>query len=120
MSNEVIRLSLCRKEVDIILEAEDGTEKKWKLKELSGTDRNKYLNKMASRVKLDRDGKASGIKSFDGFQADLLGLSLFDEAGTAITVAEIEGLPSSTQQDLFKRAQELSGLNLGADEVKNV
>lgn len=116
MLDEIIRLSLKRKKVRIILE-DDGEEKSWTLRELDGTERNKFLNKMASRVKIGAGGKAVGIKSFDGFQADLLKMCLFDENGEAINIEDIEALPSSTQQELFKKAQQLCGLD--KDEEKD-
>ena|GEM_PF-5081293 len=119
MADELIRLKLKCKEVDVILDGPDGEEKKYTLKELSGADRNKYLNKMSSRVKIGKDGKAMGIKNFDGFQADLLRISLFDENGEAVSVEEIEALPSSTQQELFEKAQQLSGLDNEPDSEKN-
>lgn len=119
MAGEELRVSLRRKEVPVVLEDDEGgVEKKWALRELDGTERNKYLNKMTSRVKISRDGKAVGIKSFDGFQADLLKVSLFDENDEPISVEEIEGLPSSTQQTLFEKAQELSGLDTDAGELE--
>lgn len=119
MAGEELRVSLRRKEVPVVLEDDEGgVEKKWTLRELDGTERNKYLNKMTSRVKISRDGKAVGIKSFDGFQADLLKVSLFDENDEPISVEEIEGLPSSTQQTLFEKAQELSGLDTDAGELE--
>ena len=74
---------------------------------------------MTSRVKVGAGGKAVGIKSFDGFQADLLKMCLFDDSGVAISTEDIEALPSSTQQELFKRAQQLSGLEDKDEEEKN-
>ena len=109
MADETIRLSLVRKEVSLILEDGEG-EKTWTLRELDGTQRNKYLNKMTSRVKMGAGGKAVGIKSFDGFQADLLKMCLFDENEEAVSIEDIEALPSSTQQEIFKKAQQLCGL----------
>lgn len=111
MSSECMRLSLVRKEVEVILEDENKQERKMVLRELTGADRNKYLNQMTSRVKIGKDGKAVGIKSFDGFQADLLGRCLYDENNELVTVEAIEELPSSTQALLFEKAQELSGLD---------
>ena len=75
---------------------------------------------MTSRVQMGKDGKAARIKSFDGFQADLLCISLFTEEGELATLEEVEDLPSSTQQELFEKAQEISGLDREEeDEEKN-
>ena len=114
---ETLRLKLKRKEVPVVLEDEGGIEKKYTLRELSGAQRNVYLNKMKSRVKMV-DGNAT-IKDFSGFQADLLKVSLFDDEDNPVTEEEIEAMPSSTQQALFDRAQELSELNTSADSEKN-
>ena len=112
MSNDrpVMTLSLERAEVDVVLKGSDNEEHKWLLRELSGSERNRYLNKMTGRVKVGANG-ATTIKSFDGFQYDLLHLCLRDEEGATIDKETIEGLPSSTQQALFLRAQKISGLD---------
>jgi hypothetical protein len=116
---ETLRLKLERKEIDVVLESDDGQETKYKLKELSGAERNKYLNKMTCRVKVGADGKAAGIKTFDGFQADLLGICLFNENDEVVSKESIENLPSSTQQILFEKAQSLSGLDNAEGTEKN-
>ena len=118
MADEILRLKLVRKETPVILEGEDGEEKKFTLKELNGAERNKYLNKMKHRVKMGADGKTATITDFNGFQADLLYVSLFDENNEAVPVAEIENLPSSTQQALFEKSQNLSALDV-PDTEKN-
>jgi len=117
MDEQVMRLSLRRQEVTVIL-VDGQQERRWKLRELNGTERNQYLDKMSSRFKIGKDGKAVGIKNFDGFQADLLRASLLDEKGEPVSAEVIEALPSSTQQELFKRAQRLSGLDTEAQESK--
>jgi len=113
-----LKLSLNRKEVSVTLSDENGAEKKWLLRELSGAERDKYLNKMTGRA-IMKDGKPIGMKSFDGFQTDLLVLSLTDSStGDTISREEIEELPASTQQILFEKAQELSGLDLGPEDIE--
>jgi len=119
MVKETLRFELELKECEIILVDDEGQEKTYMLKELTGKDRNKYLNKMTSRVKVGPNGKAMGIKSFDGMQSDLLKVSMFHESGEPVTVDEIESLPASTQQKLFDKAQELSGLDNAPDTEKN-
>lgn len=118
MADEVLRLSLKLREVPVELEGENGEVKKWKIRELNGTQRNEYLNKMSSRVKMDKNGKSIGIKSFDGFQADLLSKCLYDEEGELVEAEDIESLPSNTQQKLFEKAQEISGLSVSSGEIE--
>ena len=111
MANDKLVLSLDRVTVDVNLVTEQGEEKAWKLKELTGKERNRYLNKMTSRVRSGKDGKAISITNFEGFQADLLKICLYDENDELVTEDMIEGLPSSTQQVLFDKAKEISGLD---------
>ena len=116
---ETMRLPLTRQEVTVVLEDGQGAEKRLVLRELDGAERNRYLNKMRNRVQI-QNGKATGIKSFDGFQADLLTMSLFSEDGVALLPEEIDALPSSTQQTLFEKAQRMSGLDREiSDDSKN-
>jgi hypothetical protein len=107
---EVLTLSLQRVEVDVVLTGSDGVEHKWLLRELSGSERNKYLNRMTSRVKVGAGGSTT-IKSFDGFQSDLLHLCLLDGDGERVSKEIIEDLPSSTQLAIFNKAQKISGLD---------
>lgn len=116
---EPLRLSLELKQVPVVLE-KDGVERQCVLKELTGAQRNIYLGKLTSRVRVNKEGKAMGITSFKGFQADLLSHCFYNEEDQLFSVEEIEELPSSTQQMLFDTAQELSGLDVeGGDEEKN-
>jgi len=110
MTREIMTLDLDFNEVDVVLKGKDGREKKYLLRELDGAKRNNYLNKMTSRV-IMKDGKAVGMKSFEGFQSDLLKLSLFDEDGKPVSEEEIEGMPSRTQEKLFEKAEKISGLD---------
>jgi len=112
-----LRVSKRLKVVPVIME--DGDEEKaWKLKELDGVSRNKYLDKLKSRVKFNQGGQAS-ITSFDGFQAELLKRTLYNELDELVSVDEIESLPASTQQALFEASQKLSQLNEDKDAEKN-
>jgi hypothetical protein len=112
----VLKLKLERKETEVVLESESG-EKTYTLRELSGKERNTYLNKMKNRAKVDSKGNTT-ITSFDGLQSDLLCLCFFNDAGELVSKEEIENLPASTQQDLFDEAQKLSGLD-NSDIEKN-
>ena len=112
---EPMRFSLKRKEEPVIIEAEDGSEKTWTLRELSGEERNKFLNQMKSRMKVGVDGGAI-VKNFDGFHSALLVLSLVDDAGEPVGKDVIEAMPSTMQGKLFKKAQKLSGLDNAPDD----
>jgi len=117
--SETLHLSLKRKTIPVVLEDENGTAKNYTLKELSGAERNTYLNKMTSRVELKKDGHSIRMKSFDGFQADLLTVSLYeDDSGDAVTKDFVESLPSSAQQELFDKAQKLSDLGAKSGDLE--
>lgn len=115
----VLRLSADLQEIPVVLTSKKNGEMKWRMVELDGEQRNKYLNQMSSRVKVGVDGKTVGIKSFDGFQSDLLVRCLIDEKGDHVEKEVIEALPASTQQELFRQAQKLSGLDNKKDDEGN-
>lgn len=115
---DILELELDRDEQPVRLRSKKGGAKNWTLKELSGRERNRYLNKMKDRVKIGKNGKAMGIKNFDGYQSDLLLSSLYDEADKSVSLDMIEALPAKTQQALFDRAKEISGLD-NDEEEKN-
>lgn len=116
MADEILRLKAELEEVDVILVDKDDDEKEYVLRELSGKERNRYMNKMKSRVSTDKNGNVK-ISTFDGMQSDLLCKSLYDkETGELVSKDEIEDMPSNTQQKLFDKAQELSGLNTESEE----
>jgi hypothetical protein len=96
--------------VDVVLTAADGEEKHWRLVEVSAKERNRYLDKLKDRVVIGKDGQSARLKNFDGFEADLLVLSLRDEDNKPVPKDVIEALPARLQKRLFTNAQELSGL----------
>lgn len=122
-NNSPMTLRLDLTMVDITVESSTPENtKNWTLVELTGRTRNKYLAKVTGRATpVGKSGKIV-IKNFDGFQTDLLELCLrnkaVDENDTPIPITrdEIEALPASTQQTLFEKAQEISGLNNTPDE----
>lgn len=113
---EALRFSLKRAEIPVILETEDGTEKEYTLREMLGKDRDSYLNKMGSKLKMDSKGRVVGIKNYDGHMAILLIRCLFDEEDKLVTIDDVQKFPTKTQSDLFKAAQELNALNLEEED----
>jgi len=111
--SEVMKVTLKLKEVSVEIDDDE----KWILRELTGKERNTYLDKMTNRAKVSKDGKVIGIKNFDGFQADLLEISLFAN-GESVTKDCIESMPASAQQELFERSQKLSGLDQNASDTE--
>lgn len=109
--------TLSRREVKIKLQ-DPRTDRvtEYTLRELDGTERDKYLNNLASRMKVDKGGKPQGIKDFKDLQADLVSRSLVDGENTNVPIALIQRWPVHVQTELFKMAQKLSALEEGAEE----
>jgi hypothetical protein len=112
------RFSLSRKTETIELEQENGTIRTVIVTELDGTSRDRFMTNMAGRMRVGPDGKPQGLKNFDGFQSQLLAMSLVDaDTGKLIPEVEIRSWPGSLQTELFLIAQEISGLNRGSEEA---
>lgn len=112
-----MRFSLKREEIPVVLETEDGTEKKAVLREMSGRERDAYLNKMSSKVNFNSKGELSSIKNYDGLQASLLSMCLYDEDGKLIPIEEIQKFPTKTQATLYKEAQKMNALDSKTEAV---
>lgn len=87
------------------------------LMELDGLGRDTYLNDVGHRVRLDKEGKAAGVKNFKGMQAALLTMALRKEVGgkrQVVSINEIQTWPAKVISSLFDAAKELS--NLGKEK----
>jgi hypothetical protein len=125
------RYSRKLKEFEFDLEPEnwdgdDATLEKYVLKEMKGKERDRYLAAINSRMRGSPGTANVKITSFDGIQADLLAKCIFkvqeDNTHRTITVDQLQEWPSSLQQELHDKAQEMCGLTEGADleaEAKN-
>lgn len=101
----MLKLSLKLKSEQVELEG-----KTYMLNELTGQQRDGYLNVSAQRVKTDATGKPIGIKNFDGLQTHLISLSLRDSEGKPVPETEIKTWPATTVESLYAAAQTLSAL----------
>lgn len=117
---EVQRFSLKRKEIKVLLEDLQGLEAEYTVREFSGTDRDKFLNLAAGKMKVGPDGKPQGMRDFTGMFADLLAMTVYGPDGKLVPIKTIQEWPTSTQQSLFKMAQEINSLGQKAqEEAKN-
>lgn len=124
---KVLELELELKEERINLkDSKTGKIKKILLKELSGSQRDLYLNQVKKATEIK--GGIQTVATFDAFQARLLALCMYEvvsDDGAPLELrlvpqAEIQQLPSSTQQVLFNKAQALSALDKdGIEDAKN-
>ena len=111
---EELKFSLQRKEIPVILD-----DKPFKLKELSGKQRDEFLNNLGKRMEYV-EGKVAGMTNYEGLQAALVSLCLHDENGEQVPESVVQDYPAIVQSKLFKAAQELNGLDEKAmDEAKN-
>lgn len=114
---EILKFSLKRKEEEIIFEMESGTTKRCFLREMTGKQRDSYFTTMGDRMKFGPDGKVMGMKSYDGLQAGLLCLCLYDENGKPFSFEDVQNFPSTVQKKLYERAQKMNDMEEESKEV---
>jgi len=108
------RYSLKLKTIEIPIEVEEGQEVTFTIKELTGKQRDEFLNDQSKRA-----GKEGGMpKNFTGVFSSLLKLCLYDPTGNLVPVAVIDSWPSELSTELFMQAVALSGLNKKAEELE--
>lgn len=112
-----LKFSLVLKEVPVSVSDVEGVEKNFVLRELTGKQRDTYLNEMGGRMKFNKAGKTEGLSNYEGLQSGLLSLSLHDENDELVKKNVLQAWPASVLSDLFDVAQELSGLDKGAEEA---
>jgi len=84
--------------------------KRYSLRELDGLQKGKYMNKMGTKVDLGPDGAIQSFKDYSGLETILLEECLYDENDKLVSTEVMQRWPSSLLTDLFRLAQELSGL----------
>ena len=104
-----IKLSLSRKSSLVEL-GEGESTRKLELREMTAADRDKYLEDLSRRVRIDGSGKPAGVKDFNGMQAALLTRCLY-EGDKQVPMSEIQEWPAGTVTQLFQEAQKLNHLN---------
>jgi len=113
--SETLVFDVDLKEVQITLKSAKAEPQDCKLIELTGDERDKYLDMMGDRVKF-KEGKPVGLNKYEGFQCDLLCLCLHGPGGALMTKDIINKLPARVQTALYKTASTLSGLDEKAVE----
>jgi len=116
-----MQFTLNLKQIPIEIIDEQGAKRTFTLKELTGAQRDKFLDDMASRMKYIGI-EVQGLSRYEGLQAALLSLCLYDDEDKLIPAKVIQSYPASMVSTLFDRAQSLSGLAISKkelDEIKN-
>ena len=106
------------KSVSVELE-NNGAVVEYRLIEMTAAVRDRYMDSVSQRMRIDKDGKPLGVLRFDGMQADLLSHTMQTKDGKAVTKEVIQSWPSSTVSGLFAESQKLNLLS-GADGEKGV
>ena len=118
---EKLVFSVDLQEQEVTLNGADGSSLECVIRELTGEERDSYLDGMAKRFKFGAKGEVQGVGNFKGLHMDLLRLCLIDTATKKpVTNEFLKAMPSSTMSALFKVAQELSALDqVSEEEAKN-
>lgn len=110
-----LRVSLVRKSKPFEVEHENGTVHQYKLVELDGASRDKWITDQNRKVKFV-EGKSAGMATLEGVQAELLAMCVVDHTNARLSVQAIQKWPATTQNTLFKIAQKMNGLDKEAME----
>lgn len=108
---EELRFSLKRKAIRLVLEDEEGKERVYFVRELTGADREEYMELLAEKMSFDEKGLPTNMRSFKGVMSDLLKRAIEDEDGKRIAPAIVDNMPSDVQTKIYQAAQKLSGLD---------
>jgi len=112
-----LRFRLVVGTLPVVLEGEDGKETHYEIREMMASARDKYLDQLGDRMKVDSAGKMSGIRKFDGLQASLLCQCLFDAEGHLVPKEVIQKWPAGVVSGLFDEAQKLNKLSTTKEEA---
>lgn len=105
------RLSLSVQTVSVVLVGPTGQETEAEICEMTAEARDRYLDLLAARMKIDASGQVAGVKRYEGLQAELLSRCLRrKDTGAYIPITEIQSWPSSVVTALFQKAQDLNHL----------
>jgi len=106
--NECLVFTLDFQEKPVTIAGED-----YVLVELDGKARDSYLNNVGGRMRVNAEGKPSGLKNFDGLQASLVAASLrkiIDGKQIQVKATTVQSWPAKVVSALFDAAKELSAL----------
>ena len=92
--------------VPVLIDAEE-----MELKEMNAAQRDRYLDSLSNRMRLDTAGRPAGVKKFDGLQSGLIALCLRRKDGSLVPEQTIQTWPASVVSGLFEMAQEINHLN---------
>lgn len=117
-----LKFNVKLKEKIVLLTGKDNSEKKFKLKELSGTQRKEWNKNYDYKVEVV-DGKTTTTLG-DNFKmpsaTDFLSLCFYDEEDILIKSTVIDTYPNSMLEELYLEALKLSGMDpASVEKAKN-
>jgi hypothetical protein len=104
---------------DFRLRDKEGEIRTYTMRELTGEEREAYLNGIRDKFEVMPNGK-SRVRNFTGLQSGLLAKCVYDDNGALVPLKLINKWPAKLQSDLYKRANKMSGMDETAeDDAKN-
>ena len=111
MSDSIKTISILRKSQPVDLEVEEGKQVRFFVKEMSGAQRDEYLNKTAQKSRLDEKGDVVGLKDYRGLYSNLLSFCLYDAEGKLVPESKIQEWPDAAQKALYEMANDINGMS---------
>lgn len=111
MSDSVKTISILRKSQPVDLEIEEGKQVRFYVKEMSGAQRDEYLNKTAQKSRLDEKGDVVGLKDYRGLYSNLLSFCLYDADAKPVAESKIQEWPDAAQKALYEMANDINGMS---------
>jgi hypothetical protein len=108
--SDAVRISVLRKSQPVELELAEGELVRYAIKEMTGAQRDEYLNKVTQKTTRDASGEVVGMKDYKGLYSTLLSFCLYDADSKLIPESKIQEWPDTAQKALFDIAIELNGL----------
>lgn len=107
---EATQFKLSTASTPVVLEGDQGPIE-MEMREMNAAQRDRYLDQLSLRMRLDTAGRPAGVKKFEGLQSGLVVLCLRRKDGKQITEQEIQAWPATVVSGLFKLAQDMNHLN---------
>ncbi len=105
------KFSKRRKEQLIDIEDEEGNTRVYKMREMDGTLRDRYMNDMNRRFRnVSSDGSVARIEDPTKIHVNLLNLCLLDDQNKAVPVDELQKWPTTALEELYDIAIIFNGL----------
>ena len=108
-----LEITLIREEFPIRIKVGDKVTE-YKLVEMTGLERDRYMARTSKRFKTGKAGDPTAVQDLDNIQAELIACCLYDQYGKPVHVDTISAWPTKAQNALHKKCMEMNGL--GKDE----